>query len=511
MDTYPWWSAAQKKLAEDVKKAMDETLIPVAEKAAWQKLYPWEAVKIMGELGWFGALIPSIYGGSAEAWGVTGACIILEEAGRGGELCMTLGPTMYGGTHQLIHEGTKEQKLHWLPDIAKGKKLAAIVMTEPFAGSDAAAIETTATREGDYYSINGKKRFQTNIAAASIYLTYVRTSDNPADIEKHRHLTALVIDKGTPGFTVERINDLMAYDGCYNGYLSFDNCKVPVANRLNKEGTGWNVMTSGLNIERVLNAAPMLGIAREAIRYAMMHMNRRVQFNAPIGDIGINQFKVADMLWKLKVAKLITYYSAYCCDLGLDIPVEAATSKMFATDAGLATCIDAIQVMGGNGTTRSYPVERMMRDCKVDQIAAGTNEILKRLIYRMGTRELTDDLKAPIRVIDPELKVPMPLGKPLAKKRVNGENDVLALLAENYLINPGLHLTMEDIKEQLDTTDEYLKKYLLVLEKRKLAGLYYDKHGNLAMARITFKGLSETHPAEYYRHIPPWIGSQDLF
>ncbi len=511
MDIYPWWTEAQKKLAKDVKKVVDETLIPLAEKAAWQKSYPWEAVKIMGELGWFGSLIPAKYGGRAEEWGITGSAIILEEAGRAGELCMTLGPTMYGGTHQLVHDGNEEQKTRWLPDISKGKKLAAIVMTEPFAGSDAAAIETNATREGDSYVVNGKKRFQTNMAAASIYMTYVRTSDNPVDIQKHQHLTALIIEKGTPGFTVERINELMSYDGVYNGYLSFDNCRVPVINRLGEEGEGWHLMTNGLNVERILNAAPMLGISREALRYAMMHMHRRVQFNAPIGDIGINQFKVSDMISKLKMARLITYYSAYCCELGLNVPIEAAISKMYATDEGLATCIDAIQIMGGNGTTSFYPVERMMRDAKVNQIAAGTNEILRLLIYRMGTRELKDDLKAPIRRIESELKVPMPIGKSPHKKKVTGENDVLALLAENYLVNPGLHMTMEDIKEQLNVSDEDLNKYVLALDTRKVVGLYYDKRGDIAMVRITLKGLSEAKPPEYYRYLPSWVEKNDIF
>jgi hypothetical protein len=349
------------------------------------------------------------------------------------------------------------------------------------------------------------------MAAASVYMTYVRTSNDPVDIQKHRHLTALIIDKGTPGFTVERINEIMSYDGCYNGYLSFDNCKVPVANRLSEEGEGWRVMMSGLNVERFLNAAPRLGIIREAIRYAMQHMNRRVQFNAPIGDIGTNQFKVADMIWKLKMARLMTYYGAYCCDLGQEVPVEAAISKMYATDEGLSICADAIQVMGGNGTMRFYPVERMMRDAKVSQIAAGTNEVLRGLIYRMGTREMKDDLKAPLRVVDQELKVPMPVGKPPAKKKASSEKDVMAVLAENYLVNPGLHMTMEDIKEQLDATDDDLKKYLSALEKRQMVGLYFDRRGNLAMARITLKGLSEAHPPEYYRYIPSWVDKKDIF
>lgn len=511
MDSYPWWSEAQKKLAKDARKVADEILIPMAERAAWKKEYPWDAVKVMAEQGWFGAQIPAKYGGRAEEWGVTGAAIILEEAARGGELSIPLGPTMFGGVHQIMHDGTEEQRQRLLPPIARGDKMGAITMTEPYAGSDIAAIETLAKREGDHYIINGKKRFQTNMAAADVYMTYVRTTEDPAERAKYRHLTAVIIEKGMPGFSVERINEIMSYDGAYNGYLSFDNCKVPVANRLGEEGDGWRIMMSGLNVERILNAAPALGIIREAIRYANQHMNRRVQFNAPIGDIATNQFKLADMIWKLKMARLITYYAAYCCDLGLDVPLEAAISKMFASDEGMWIASEAIQVMGGNGAMRFYPVERIMRDAKVGQIAAGTSEVLKLLIYRMGTKELKDDLKATRRIIDPELKVPMPANKSTPRKKASGEKDLQAVLAENYLINPGLHMTLDDIKEELEVSDADLCKYLLELEKAKVANLYRDKRGNVIMARITLTGLSESHPPEYYRYFPTWVNKKDMF
>ncbi|MDD5288903.1 MAG: acyl-CoA/acyl-ACP dehydrogenase [Dehalococcoidales bacterium] len=511
MDAYPWWNEAQKKLAKDAKKVADEILIPMAERDAWKKEYPWDAVKVMAEQGWFGAQIPAKYGGRAEEWGVTGAAIILEEAARGGELSLPLGPTMFGGVHQILHDGTEEQRQRLLPPIAKGQKMGAITMTEPYAGSDIAAIETLAKRDGDHYIINGKKRFQTNMAAADVYMTYVKTSEDPADRAKYRHLTAIVIEKGMPGFSVEKINEIMSYDGGYNGYLSFDNCKVPAANRLGEEGDGWRIMMSGLNVERILNAAPSLGIIREAIRYANQHMNRRVQFNAPIGDIATNQFKMADMIWKLKMARLMTYYAAYCCDLGIDVPIEAAISKMFTTDEGMWIASEAIQVMGGNGAMRFYPVERIMRDAKVGQIAAGTSEVLRLLIYRMGTKELRDDLKAPRRVIDPNLKVPMPANKSLPRIKASSEKDVQAVLAENYRINPGLHMTMDDLKEELEISDTDLGNYLLALEKTGAANLYRDKRGTVLMARITLTGLSSTHSPEYYRYFPSWVNKKDIF
>ncbi len=511
MEYFPWWNETQRKLAEEAKRVTDELLIPLGERCTWKQEFPWEAVKEIAKRGWFGAQIPAKYGGRAEEWGVTGAAILLEEVGRAGEVWAFLGPTMFGGVHQIIHDGTEEQRQRWLPKIAKGELLGAITMTEPYAGSDIAGIETTAIRDGDFYIVNGKKRFQTSAAAADIYMTYEKTSDKPEDIPKYRHLTALIIEKGTPGFTIEKVNDLMGMEGIYNCYLNFDNARVPVANRIGEEGTGWQVMMSGLNVERILNAAPALGPMREAIRYAVQHLQRRVQFRQRTGDFTTNQFKVADMIWKLQLARLLTYYAAYCTDLGREVPLEAAMAKMFNTDSALQTAIEAIQCMGGNGVTRYYPVERIMREAKMSQIYAGTNEVLRLLIYRQGMRNLMADLKVPPRAIDDELKVPMPLGKPLPRKTVSSEDDVLAVLAEDYRINPGLHMTMEDIKELLDVSDENLNKHLLSLEEKGLGNLYRDKRGAIALARATYKGLAQANPPEYYKYIPAWVDKKDIF
>ncbi len=511
MDTYPWWKESQKKLAEEAQKFTDEVLIPIGERYCWEKKYPWDGVKEIGKKGWFGAQIPAKYGGKAEEWGVTGAAIILEEAARAGVLAIPLGPTMFGGVHQIVHDGTEEQRQRWLPDIASGKKLGVIVMTEPYFGSDIAALETSAVRDGDYYIINGRKRFQTNMAAGDVYMTYVRSSDEAEDVSKYHHLTALVIEKGTPGFHVEKINELMGYDGAYNGYLSFKDARVPVANRLGEEGDGWRIMMSGLNVERVLNAAPGLGQIRECLRYAVQHAQRRVQFRIPTSEMTTNQFKIADMMWKLKMVRLMTYYAAYCCDLGQDVPLEAAISKMYTMDEGLNIATEAIQIMGGDGATRFYPVERIMRDMKINQIAAGTSEILRVVIYRMGMRSMMSDLKPPIRAIDEKLKVPMPLSKPLKKKTVASDADVLKVLAEEYRINPGLHMTMNDIKEFLDVPDDDLTEYLSSLEGKGLASLYRDKRGRLTMARVSYRGLDEANPPEHYQYFPKWIDPADMF
>jgi alkylation response protein AidB-like acyl-CoA dehydrogenase len=510
METFPWWNEAQKKLAEDAKRFADEVLIPLGERDSLMKRFPWDAVKIMAKKGWFGTLIPKKYGGHAEEWGVTGAAIITEEASRAGHVSSGLGTTMFGSATQIVHNGSDEQKAKWLPPISKGELLGCITMTEPYAGSDIAGVETSAVRQGDFYIVNGKKRYQTVAAAADLYMSYFLTSTKPEDRAAYRHMSAFVVEKGTPGFHIERVNDTLGYDGLYNCYLSFDDVKIPVFNRLGEEGDGWKIMMGGLNVERILNAAPTLGPMRECIRYTRQHLERRIQFGRPIGDIATNQFKLADMIWKLYLSRLIVYYGAYCADLGRDVPVEAAISKMFASDSAMETALEAVQCMGGNGVMKIYPVERFFRDAKHAQIAAGTSEILKLLIYRQGTRSMKNDLKVPQRVIDPDLKVPLPAGKPLPKKPAEAEGDVLTVLAENYRVNPGLHMTMDDIKEWLDVSDADLIKFLEGLEKQGLASLYRTRKG-ISLARASYPGLQKAYPPEHYQYFGEWADPKDLF
>ena len=181
------------------------------------------------------------------------------------------------------------------------------------------------------------------------------------------------------------------------------------------------------------------------------------------------------------------------------------------SESELQSAIEAIQCMGGNGATRYYPVERIMRDAKIYQIAAGTNEVMRLVIFRQGLRSMMSDLKVPPRAIHHELKVPMPLGKTPPPKSVSGEEDVLEVLANNYRVNPGLHMTMDDIKEQLDIGDEDLSQYLLSLQGKGLTNLFRDKRGTITLARATYDGLARANPLEYYKYIPSWADEKDLF
>jgi alkylation response protein AidB-like acyl-CoA dehydrogenase len=512
MDDLVWWNDAQRKLRADVREAVDEVLLPLAERDMQRNVYPWEAVREIAKRGWFGVLVPEEYGGSAGELGVTGCAMLCEELARTGSLASVYGGTAFGAAHQLIHNGTEEQKRRWLPRMARGELLGAITMTEPFAGSDISGIETTATRDGDHYVVDGIKRFQTSAGAADLYMTYVKTSDEAEAVGRHRHLTGMIIEKGTPGFSIERFNVWAGAPGMYNVYMRFDDVRVPVSNVIGAEGEGWTVMMSGVNVERTLNAAYYLGVMREAIRYARQHLERRVQFGRTTGSVQVNQFKMADMYTRLQTARLLVYYSALCADRGLDVPVEGAMAKLYGSEAAFEVVREAIQCMGGNGVMQNYyPTARALGQSKQAEIAAGTNEIMRLLISRMAGTLYAHHFPAPVRVYDEDIHAPVPLGQPPERRPVADAGDVLAVLAEDYRVNPGLHMTLEDLRVFLDVSEEDLVRHLEELEGQGLAGIFRDRKGRVTMARASLRGIKQAYPPEHYRYIPPWVAEGDAF
>jgi len=267
----------------------------------------------------------------------------------------------------------------------------------------------------------------------------------------------------------------------------------------------------GLNFERNLFAAGMLGPMREAIKYAVGHAQRRLQFGEPTIEFQVNQFKIADMLARLRTARLLTYYSAYLMDLKVDAVMEATLAKLYASEEYERLVIDAQQVMGGDGWTRFYPVENFMRDAKVNQLGAGTSEVMRMVLYRQGIRSMADDLKMPHRVIHQKLGVPISTTKPTVFKEAN-ENTVLDMLAEDYRVNPGLYMSRVDMKERLTgVTDEQLNQVLTALEAKGLIKLYRDRRGNITLAKATYKGLKQAKPPEYYQWYPEWVDKDLLF
>jgi alkylation response protein AidB-like acyl-CoA dehydrogenase len=506
MEAFPWWTEEQKRFEQEIW-AFAKEIMPRDEETRWKREFPWDIFKRISEGGYTGAGIPKEYGGLG--LGATGACIAAEALNRMPGPGRAFVGNMLGGLRQIVEYGTEEQKKRFLPRIAKGE-IGAIVITEPFVGTDAASIETTARREGNVYILNGKKRFIVSAGVASRYMVYARTSNNPEDIRNYRHLTAFIVEKGVPGFTVEKINEIMGFENIQNGVLNFDEVAVPVENRIGEEGQGWRVMTSGLNFERTMICAQTLGWTRELLRNVVPYAQRRVQFGKPTIDLVNNQFKIADLMMQVNIARLVTYYTAYLWDLGRDITLESNVGKVFICEGAIKTALDAIQVMGGDGVTPFYPLAALMKVSKVENISGGSMEACRLVIYRTGLRQMADEFKMPHRVVHEELGIPvLATGVPKKQESLDDER-LLKVLAEDYRINPGLYMSREDIKESFDVENGRLDEALLSLEKKGLVKLYRDKKG-IALAKATYEGLNRANPPEYYRWFPDWVKKENVF
>ena len=504
METFPWWSEDQQKLAKEIKIFVDEVMPRDAE-SRWKREFPWDIFKKVAKRGYTGVAVPKEYGGMG--LGATGACIVVEQFGRmPGPGRIQVG-NMIGGLRQIIEFGSEEQKRRFLPKMAQGE-MGAVVITEPVAGTDAAAIVMKATRNGDGYTLNGKKRFIVSAGTANRYFVYARTSNNPDDIAKHRHLTSFVVEKGSPGFSVEKINEIIGFENIQNGVLDFDDVPVPLANRIGEEGDGWKIMTAGLNFERTLICAMTLGWQAELLNNVVPYAQRRVQFGKPTIDIPANQTKIADLIMRLRLSRVATYYTAYLWDLGWDITIESNSTKVFCAESAQKSSLDAIQVMGGDAVTPFYPAQAFMQVSKVEHIAGGTMEACRLVIFRSGLKQLAEQVKMPRRVIHEDLGVPVPRSGQVEKQAEVSEENLLAVLAEDYRVNPGLFMSREDLKDYFN--DAGLDEALTGLETRGLVKLYRTKKG-ISLAKATYEGLKQAHPKEYYRWYPAWAGEDRIF
>ena len=506
MESYPWWTEEQKEFEKEII-AFAEEIMPMDEETKWTREFPWSIFEKIAGKGYAGAGVPKEYGGLG--LGATGACIAAEALNRMPGVGRTFVGNMLGGLRQVIEFGTEKQKKRFLTNIAKGE-IGAIAITEPFVGTDASAMEMTARRKGEVYILNGKKRFIVSAGVASRYMVYARTSDGPDDRKSYRHLTGFIVEKGMKGFTVEKINEIIGFDNVQNGVLDFDDVPVPVENRIGNEGEGWRVMTAGLNFERTLICDQTLGWMRELLRNTVPYAQRRGQFGRPTIEFTNNQFKIADLISKVMIGRLLTYYTAYLWDLGWDITMESNVAKVFCCEGALQSSLDAIQVMGGDGVTPFYPLEAFMKVAKVENIAGGTMEACRLVIYRTGLRQMAEELKMPRRVIHQELGVPVRIsGKPEKQKEID-EAKLLKVMAEDYRINPGLHMSREDIKEYYDVDDSKLDEILMSLEKKDFVRLFRDKKG-IALVKATYEGLRKSNPSEYYQWYPAWVKKENLF
>jgi len=336
----------------------------------------------LAELGLTGIVFPEEYGGAGADY--ISYAIAVEELSR---VCASTGVTLSAhlslGANPIFLFGTEEQKHRWLTPLARGEKMGAFGLTEPSAGSDAGGTRTTAIREGDSWRVNGTKIFITNGGEAETYIVFART-DRTA--EKHHGISAFIIDKGTPGFSFGKKEEKMGIRSSPTMELVFENCIIPAGNMLGKEGEGFKVAMKTLDGGRIGIASQALGIAQGALDAAVDYAKERKQFDSPICRFQGIQFQLADMATQVEAARLMVYNAAYRASKGLSYSQQSAMAKLMASETAMKVATQAVQILGGYGYTREFPVERMMRDAKITEIYEGTSEVQRIVIGSALTR-----------------------------------------------------------------------------------------------------------------------------
>jgi len=365
----------QKMIQELARKIAEEKIRPVAAKYDQTEEYPWEIIKQLAAADLFGLFIPEEYGGMCTS--VLNLCIATEELSRAcGGIAVCYAASALG-TFPIVLFGNDEQKKKYLPDLAKGKKIAAFAITEPEAGSDASAIKTTAKKQGDYYILNGLKHFITNGGDADIYTVVVMTDKTKGA----RGASSFIVEKGTPGFTFGKKEDKLGIRASSTTELIFTDCKIPKENLLSKEGMGFIVTMKTFNISRPGVAAQALGIAQGALDLAVKYSKERQQFGKSISSFQGIQWMLADMATSVEAARALVYATARMVDAGkTSVAKESAMAKLFASDVAMKVTTDALQIFGGYGYMKDYPIEKYMRDAKITQIYEGTNQIQRNII-----------------------------------------------------------------------------------------------------------------------------------
>lgn len=361
----------QKMVREFAEKEIAPGVMEREEKEEFSR----ELLDKAGELGLTGICFPETYGGSDGDY--ISYIIANEEIARVDD-CVQTG---YAASVSLCampiyNYGTEEQKQKFLAPLAEGVKLGAFGLTEANAGTDAASQQTVAVLSGDHYVLNGSKIFITNGGSAEIYVVFAMTDKSKGV----KGITAFILEKGMAGFTFGKKEHKMGIRSSQTQELIFQDVKVPLENRLGKEGEGFKIAMGTLDGGRIGVAAQALGIAQAALEYAIKYSKERIQFGKPIASNQAIAFMLADMATQLDAARLLTYRAAYLKQNGQSFSKEAAMAKMYASDAAMKIATDAVQIFGGYGFSREYPVERLMRNAKITQIYEGTNQVQRMVI-----------------------------------------------------------------------------------------------------------------------------------
>ncbi len=366
----------QKLLRQSVKDLIDREVIPHASDWDERQEFPDKVFRKFGEMGLLGMMVPVQYGGSGmDPVSVT---MILEEVGRGcAATALSLGAHAILCTNNLFRNASEEQRKKYLPDLCSGARYGGVAITEPGAGSDAVGMQTRAVRRGDKYILNGTKMFITNGPVGSVFVVYAKTGE-----ANSKSLSTFIVESGFPGFKVGKKLNKMGMRASPTSELIFEDMEVPAANRMGEENQGITQLMRGLDIERVTLAGISVGIAQASVDEARKYAMDRKQFGKPIGEFQMVQKMLADMLTETEAARNLVYMAAEAIASGRKIAKEAAMAKLFASEVGTRCAMQAVQILGGYGYIKEFPVERFARDAKLMEIGAGTSEIMRMIISR---------------------------------------------------------------------------------------------------------------------------------
>ncbi len=357
------------------RRIAEEKILPIRAELDEREEFPWDIMKDLADSDMFRIFIPEEYEGLGG--GCLDLCLVVEELSRACAAIAVSYAAVDLGITPLLQFGTEEQKQKYLPDVADGKRLAAFAITESTAGSDASAIKTTAEKVSGGYLLNGTKQFITNGGEAEIY-TVIALTDKSRGA---RGVSAILVEKDTPGFSFGKKEKKMGIRASSTRELIFRNCLVPAENIIGKEGMGFIITMKLFDSSRPGIGAQAVGLAQGALETAVDYACQRVQFGHPIYALQAIQHMLADMAIQVEAARALVYAAARNVDSGAkNVSQESAMAKIFASDMAMKVTTDAVQILGGAGYMRDYPVEKMMRDAKITQIYEGTNQVLRNVV-----------------------------------------------------------------------------------------------------------------------------------
>jgi isovaleryl-CoA dehydrogenase len=370
-------SAEHELIRDTARRFAREELAPEAARIDAEDRFPRELFQRLGQIGALGVLVPETYGGSGGDY--VAATLIMEELAKvSGSVALSYGAHAVLAVGAIVRDASPEQMQRVLPALCSGEAIGAWALTEPGSGSDSLGMRTVAVRKGDEYVLDGSKTFITNGSEVGTVVVYAKT-----DPERGSHgISAFLVDGGTPGFSTSRKLEKMGMRGSPTAELRFDHVRVPVENRIGKENEAVAMIMRGLDVERATLSGISIGLAQAALDHAVAYARERHQFGRPIGDFQMVQKLLADMYTEVSAARVLTYAAARSCIAGGRCAALASAAKLFASEVGTRAGLAGVQVLGGYGYTRDYPLERIARDAKLMEIGAGTSEIQRLIIAR---------------------------------------------------------------------------------------------------------------------------------